>query len=287
MSKPTWRTFTITKKSGKKRTIYQPNQAMQLVQKEIVKKIRSCGIELPSACGGVPGKSVVDHVCMHKTKTGRFNRHFFLVDLADAYDNTILSLILVRLGKMFPGEFTDDFNKHILEQCLRPGGGLITGASSASDLFNLYMEVFVDVDLRRYAIRNGLSYSRYMDDLVFSSDVPIGDCKRGWIIRKLMGANCVINHNKTRLYDLSKHPVVITGVGIASDGKIFVPRKKLATLKALLHRALEKGDVPESVVHGQMQMFMYLMRVNTIHQCRNSTEEKVYQLYLRYKARQV
>ncbi len=283
METPAWRKLPVVSKSGKKRETYAPNRAMRMRQDLIVDTIRSCSIEMPSAFGGVREKGTADNVSVHRKADGRFRRFYYLLDLSSAYNNTTLSTILVHLKFKYPETFTNEFIQMVMNNCLRPGGGLITGASASPDLFNLYMEVFVDEKLREYAKREGLVYSRFVDDLTFSSESPFSGSIRNHIVRLLMDAGCVINHGKVHILDLSKHPVSITGIGIDLSGKMFVPRKKLFAMKELVRRAIEKGDVPSSQVHGTFGLFVYLMERNRIDFRRNKAETKVFDLYQKFK----
>lgn len=286
MEAPVWKVSAVFSK-GKRREVFVPNEAMKRRQDSIVETIRSCGIEMPSAFGGVEGRGIADNVSVHRKTDGRFRRYYYLLDLSSAYNNIFLSRILVNLKSKYPDVFTSEFVQLVMNNCLRPeGGGLITGASASPDLFNLYMEVFVDEKLRMFAKKEELVYSRFVDDLTFSSDIDISKRVRNHIRTVLADAGCVVNDSKVHKLDLLKHPVCITGIGINLSGKMFVPRRRLASMKALVHRAIEKGDVSSDQVHGTLGLFVYLMERNRIHLKRNKTEIKVFDLYQQFKTRE-
>lgn len=142
------------------------------------------------------------------------------------------------------------------QYCLAPEGGLIIGAPASPDLFNLYTGTLLDGRLAELARQYGLKYSRFLDDLTFSSpSAPIGKRKRKAIRQAVIESRFTLSEKKTRVIDLRKGPVVICGIGLEYGGRTFVPRHYTNKIRGLIHRAAAKGDVPLSAVHGRMGVF--------------------------------
>jgi hypothetical protein len=165
------------------------------------------------------------------------------------------------MGKPEAEGYLGDYLKRY---CQSEEGGLVTGGPASPDLFNLFAECVIDSRLRYVATEcHNLVYTRYLDDLTFSSDNVIGGKKRKQIREVLVSAGFNINHAKSKVLDLAKthQAAVINGVGIERSGRFFLPRKALRELELLLHRAsslVEAGGLPlpdQYVIHGKMGVF--------------------------------
>lgn len=267
----------------KRRLIFAANEAMREIHEVIMGHIRSARIAMPSATGGIKGGSPINNVLAHRKRDGGFGRYFYLLDLSSAYKNLTLSIVMMKLHRLYPSVFDRDFIRLVMEHCILPGEGLITGGSASPDIFNLCMEFLIDTKLRALADKYDMVYTRYLDDLTFSADKPIGKRKRNAIIKVLLDADCVVNHGKTQILDSAKQSVQITGVGLRDNGQLYIPRRVHIELVGLLHRAITKKDIPRAFVAGKMAMFVHLSRRGLLDVWSNETEEKLYRLYLQYR----
>ncbi len=254
--------------SRKARPISVPNKSMIRLQQAFVSSLRALCIKMPSAKGCLPGCSPAKNIRFHqdlRRKRGfRFNRYFVLYDLKGAYQNVQLSK-LVEMGLIIDLETDEDEFRRFLESyCFdsnsEHGGGIYTGSPSSPDLFNLYAECFLDRFLRDISKEHGLTYTRYLDDLVFSSSWPMGQMTRKKICKVIREAGFEISSKKAQVLDLKKGPIVINGIGLRDDGTTFLPRHMLRHIDRLLHATLEgkpKEPVKDLVsrIHGLMGMF--------------------------------
>lgn len=265
MDKPAFERYflrDVNHQSGrvKNREIFAPNDSMREVQEGIVAKLRSLEIEMPSATGGVRNGSPVNNVLKHWSPYNKSARYFFLLDLASAYKNVLVSDMLVELKRVWPHDCDEKFVQSVMNHCLIPGEGLATGGNASPDIFNLCMEISIDRQIRSYAEYNDLTYTRYLDDLTFSSPFPIGKRKRNTIIKILTEAGCVVNHQKSQVLDIEKHHVEINGIGLRRSGHFFMPSRVLDELKNLLYRATRGESISDSLIQGKMGGFIYLRR---------------------------
>lgn len=93
----------------------------------------------------------------------------------------------------------------------------------------------------------------------------------------LIGAGFQINHRKVQLLDFAKGAIVLNGIGITPDKRMFMPRHALRRLAGVLHRAIAKGDVDLNRIHGMMA---------TMHAVTSGTskcESKVWDMYQTYR----
>ncbi|MFZ1684644.1 MAG: reverse transcriptase domain-containing protein, partial [Candidatus Zixiibacteriota bacterium] len=189
--------------AGKRRLIGNPNKPMRVLHrlfgKYIVDGVMSTddagyGVrKLPSATGCVPHSNPMLNARKHIK-----GKYFYITDLKNAYpsvDLERLALIIVFLARF--NEYREDISlKFFAEDARREairddplykemlaflslnfaglyGRGLAVGGPLSPDLMNLYCEVYLDSRLRRWCERRDIVYTRYVDDLVFSSESSI------------------------------------------------------------------------------------------------------------------
>jgi len=262
----------------KTRFIQAPNESMRILHDRLIKYLRKLKVEFPFATGAGPKDSPVKNVTLH-----RKNRYFYLTDIENAYSSVNgekLASILCSLDSRLADQEKEVLN-FLQKYCLTPQGGLITGAPASPDLFNIYTGILLDRLLEGLCRTFSLTYTRYLDDLIFSSaKVSIGKRKRR-AIRKLIGVSGFkVSHRKSRVYDLKKGPITINGVGLELGGRIFLPRHFLKKIRGLLHRAMAKGDVNPSVINGMMGVFCDLTDKRNL----NRTEQQILKQYRAYRA---
>ena len=248
--------------STRRRVIYSPNTEMREVHRELIFMVRSLvarsqvSMNYTTAC--LPGSSTTKAVKPHLGK-----RYIYLLDIHHAYESVNgwrLANMIVELNQKV------NIKLNIVEvyyflccYCLLDASGetglfgLITGGPASPDLFNLYCALSIDLHLGRLADRYDLTYGRYLDDLVFSSDQPIGKHRRRAIREAIIDEGFAIAHQKSRYYDLTKGPVIIHGLGLDASGRVFLPRRFRKRMGGMFHLA-SRGRVgirPEQI-HGLM-----------------------------------
>ena len=242
----------------KDRLIHVPNESMAFLHQKFVKQLRSrTKNTMPSACGGMKKQSVLTTLDKHRDQSGKFNRYIYALDLSKAYHQVRidwLAKILLKLdGDFFLSE--EYLYGFLLRYCTKgETPGLVMGGGSSPDLFNYYCEYMIDRFLREFTSKNAITYTRYIDDLLFSSDKPIGRKKRQAIREIILNAKLVIQERKSHVYDLQKNPVSINGVVLHSDGKISVPRRYMTRIQGIIHRGIHYGDVSFLRIQGMVNV---------------------------------
>jgi len=267
----------------KKRCIYAPNEAMKKIHRDFINYLRKLDVDFEYAIGGRPGNSPRSNVCYH-----RKNRFFYLLDFRNAYGSVDLEKTVLMFTQLDFGIEGDEDNK-ILFEFLRkyffiPEGGLLTGGPASPDIFNLYTDFYVDRELGKWCKGNKITYTRYIDDLTFSSPKPITTRKRKEIRRIIHKAGFIVNHKKSRVYDIRKGPVFINGIGLEQGGRIFVPRSFLSKFRGALHRSLTKNDIDPNQIYGMAGVIFSVLGKNPQNLTR--AEEKALELYYKFLQRQ-
>lgn len=254
---PGFSTFYIDDRNNlsgqsKRRLIEQPNAAMRLVHKRLRQVLRCHVDDLPYATGAIKGWSPLRNVQAHGD-----NQYFFLTDIHGAYEQVDMSRLAEVLFQLIP-DLADDaaeVETFLRRYCQSERGGLATGAPASTDLYNLYAAVLLDQPLSTYCAERGITYTRYLDDLTFSSKVPFGKTKRPAMLEIISAAGFGVSDRKTQVLDLAKGAIVINGIGLAPNGRVFLPRWFLREIDALLNRALKYGDVLPGRVTGMIGVF--------------------------------
>lgn len=259
-----------------KRRIYIPNESMSILHKRLIKYLRNLKVPLPFAFGARPKNSPLKNVWWH-----RHNRYFYLLDLHKAYSSVScekLARILCCLDEQLKN-FEQEVYKFLDEYCFYFGKGLVAGAPASPDLFNIYAGILIDKPLGELCRKHNLTFTRYLDDLTFSSSkIPIGRRKRQEIRTIIKGAGFEVNHHKSRVCDLKKGAIVINGVGLEMNERTFVPRDYLRKIRGFMRKlsleeTLKKTD--KQTLIGMMAAFWGV----TDRKKLNKTEQKLVKKY--------
>lgn len=263
--------------SVKKRTLHIPNDSLKKIQQRFVETLRVALRKRPEVCGYATGCfprcSPVKNVFLHKD-----DRFFYIIDLKNAYSNTNLERMSEIISSLLDvrKEETHEFLK---EHCFVPLHGLMTGSCASPDLFNIYCYYEIDIKVEQSGVLEGCSYSRYLDDLCLSSDMPFDKRKRKRIRKIITEAGFQVNHRKCHLFDIRKGPITINGVGLKKNKTIFLPRHFTRKIRGLIHKAGETYDWKLWLkVEGMMGVFKMLTRRHY-----NRTEKKLVSAYLEVK----
>lgn len=150
------------------------------------------------------------------------------------------------------------------------GKGLAVGGPLSPYLLNLYCEVYVDSAIRSYCEKTKdhehpekeIVYSRYVDDLVFSSNTIISSERRRDLRKMIEDGGFTVNHTKSKVLDKTMGAVHITKVGIeqTQDGNVLrFPQNKRRRIEGILKSYLVEpfqGDDPETI-HSMIAEFLY------------------------------
>ncbi len=247
--------------TSKVRLTYAPNVAMRQLHAALLAALRSTAPRMPYATACRAGNSPKRNVEAH-----RRNTFFYVTDLEHAYQSVRPETLAEILSERIPQFFVRGPQmllgfaaaRRTLEflsgYCIAPEGGLIVGAPTSQDLFNLYADVVLDRRLGPMCEAWGVTYTRYLDDITFSATTPIGKRKRAAIRDVVEEAGFSISHPKSHVFDLRRGPVVINGIGLELGGRLFLPRAYLNRTKGLL-LLMRKGKVKRAVVAGVLSPF--------------------------------
>lgn len=234
-----YKVYKIKKRSGGERIIAQPSKFVKLVQKEIVSNFLSDFSVSDESMAYVEGRSIIDNAKAHKESKWILKMDF--KDFFPSIKPNDLFLFLKRENIEL-----SDFDKRILKSFLfrKNGSGfeLSIGAPSSPLVSNLVMKEF-DGILNAECNNLGVGYTRYADDLTFSSDdfdtLSIVKEHVLSILDGLKSPTLKINENKTRVVGEGRSKR-ITGIVITHDREVSIGRYKRKKIRAMLNHYANK-----------------------------------------------
>ena len=238
-----YQSFKIPKKSGGYREICAPKDVLKYIQKtiksglieyyNIIKDIE--GIKTNISHGFENGKSIITNAKIHINK-----RYVINIDLENFF------------GSFHFGRVRGFFEKNryfslplematIIAQLTCYKGALPQGAPTSPIITNLICQIF-DYRILKIAKKYKLDYTRYADDLTFSTNsksiIEKYDAFLNELKHEIEHAGFKINDKKTRLlYKDSRQEVT----GVVVNKKINIPQEYYRQTRAMAHALYFKG----------------------------------------------
>jgi RNA-directed DNA polymerase len=255
-----YRTFYIKKKNGGMRKIIAPMEEIKKEQRRLYHILSKRGkIHEASACR--PGKGIIWNANKHVGKKLMVN-----LDLKDFFGSITSSKIRKILFYYLP-----DYNiKDIEYFCeIATYENKLTVGSPCSPIIADMICYNMDKALTELAENNNAVYTRYVDDITFSSDdtyFPYKCMKEIHRIINMYGFK--INYSKYRIRRNGRHEVT----GLVTNKKVNVPREVLRNFRARLHNLEKegKGVTPEEY----MSLMGYINYFKSINPSKASGFEK-------------
>lgn len=223
--------------------------------------------------GGLPGARLIQNILPH-----RGNKLFYLVDLENAFPSVDLAALRNRLYHRLPHMY-DGMVDFLAEYGTVPGRpGLPQGAITSPYLFNFYLNP-MDQELDEFCGEQGITYTRWLDDLSFSYPEESGGLgeKARRTIREIIEhtSHIKVADRKTRLHRLSVAPVTITGVSLYPDGRV-------QSAPHIIQNASDAfSDVLELAFAGEEMTDDHLALINGHHGALVSTSREPYSRAIR------
>lgn len=237
--------FSIQKKGGGTREICAPISPIKLIQRSLLEFLESAYSPRPSVHGFVAGRSILSNARLH---TG--SRYVLNIDLENFFPSInfgrVRGMLLAHPYKLAPPAAT------ILAQICCHNGALPQGAPTSPTISNMICSR-LDGELQRLANEHHCLYSRYADDITFSTrrrqfpeaiaitkSVASGiEVEPGTFLQRVIQSNGFkINLKKVRL-QRSNIRQAVTGLTVNEYPN--VSRKLIREIRATLHNCKTKG----------------------------------------------
>jgi RNA-directed DNA polymerase len=248
-----YRTFEIKKRGGGTRPINAPSDDLRLVQRNLADVLQECVEEINTstnrrddiAHGFKKGRSIITNASKHRRR-----RYVFNIDLEDFFGT-------INFGRV-RGFFISDRNfalqpavATVIAQIACHGNSLPQGSPCSPIVSNLVGHL-LDIRLVKLASSEGCTYSRYADDLTFSTnkrEFPSaiakqeGDVDHKWqpgdqLVQEVNRSGFTINNRKTRMqYRTSRQDVT----GLVVNKKVNIRSGYRRMVRAMAHRLFTTG----------------------------------------------
>jgi RNA-directed DNA polymerase len=233
-----YKQFTIKKADGKSdRLIEQPSKALKLLQRWLVRRVFDPLPTHPYAHAYVNGRSIATNAAVHQKSRyiSRLDLENFFPSLKSVDVESLLRRSRIALG----GAGLSEEDIHLVCQLVCRFGRLTIGAPSSPTISN---KLLYDLDTRLAEIASGRNayYSRYADDLYFSSSRPgmlFDVCREAEkVIAETVSPRLSINRRKT-YHGSRKRRMVVTGLRITPQANVSVGRELKRKIRVLAHKA--------------------------------------------------
>ncbi len=251
MNNPTYKNYTIRKKKGGKRQIFAPQKKLKEIQKHLNYFLQAyyLMIKPDEVHGFVVNPHYLGTHCniLENAKMHIGKKYVLNIDLKDFFP----SILSMRVKQIFASKYFG-FNEQIATALtlLTTYEGKLPIGSPASPVISNFVCIQLDNDLKKFADMNELVYTRYADDLTFSSDTKISNDTILNIINLIKNNNFEINEKKLRLKTANRKQTV---TGLTVNKKVNVDRKLLKKIRAMLHDFTVNGIDKATQKHFNLQ----------------------------------
>jgi RNA-directed DNA polymerase len=230
-------TFEIHKKSGGVREISAPHTSIKIIQRKLDRVFQTMYKPKMSTHGFVEKRSIVTNAIQHKAP-----KYILNIDLKDFFGT--VNFGRVRGLLMAPPYNLPDAVATCITNLVCSANKLPQGAPTSPIISNMVAHQ-LDRRLQGYAESNRCTYTRYVDDITFStkkSALPkalgtLNELKQFELSKRLItiveSSGFVINTNKTRLQTTQDRQSV-TGI-IVNNKKLNLQRTYIRQIRAMLH----------------------------------------------------
>jgi hypothetical protein len=259
-----YKSFDIKKKTRGHRTIHAPNRGLKAIQKCLNYILQAVyNEEIHTAANGfVLGKSIVDNASMHVQKNYVYNidlkdffpsidkRRVYLkllespFNLRDESRSKIANMIAILCCHEFEVERTKEGSTTNVKEWVLP-----QGAPTSPILSNIVCKK-LDLRLARAARNHGVNYTRYADDITFSSMHNVyqeGSQFLEKVKQIILEQHFEIKASKTRLQKQGEKQEV---TGLIVNDKVNVSQKYIKELRHWLYLWERYGKIQAETLFG-------------------------------------
>jgi len=232
-----YRTFRMRKKGGGYRIIDAPESEYKLMQLALLRSLFD-KIKYPEYVAAfVPGRSCAAAASKHVGK-----RVVVKLDLKDFFPSIRIGMVRSALKDLG----YNDLVSGLIAKMVTLNGRLPQGAPTSGAAANMVAHHRFDKKLVAYAKPLGWEYTRYADDLIFSSnqctDVQQAVELINQVRKVVSRAGFRVNNAKTKIRPYYKQQRVL---GITVNKKLNIPQRDYKRVRALVHNCVVHGPTSQ------------------------------------------
>src|SRR5690554_282920 len=291
VNNPAYKHYAIKKKKGGKRQIYSPEKNLKAIQRRLNYFLQAyyLWIKPNEVFGFVVNPHYLGTYCNiaenAKPHTGK--KHLLNIDLKDFFP----SISAHRVKSVLSSSYFN-FNEQIATALtlLTTYEGKLPIGTPTSPVISNFVCIQLDADLKKFCEANGLQFTRYADDLTFSSDTLISNDIVLDIINLIKKNGFEINEKKLRLKSSNRKQTV---TGLTVNKKVNIDRKLLKKIRAMLHDLKTNGintatkrhfNLSDRIDSKQCARFIYRLEgyINFVGQVRGKSDSIYTKLKLQF-----
>ncbi|MCO6524336.1 MAG: retron St85 family RNA-directed DNA polymerase [Candidatus Schmidhempelia sp.] len=248
-----YKVYKILKRTHGYRVIAQPTKQLKEYQRKFIKIFSQYLVVHEYAMAYQKNKNIQQNAEIHKN-----NSYLLKIDFENFFNSITPALFWNEWENTNPDIFDED-EKKLFSRLLfwNPNRKrtkqekliLSIGAPSSPSISNFVMYRF-DKLITQYCLNKNINYTRYADDLTFSTNtknilyqIPAEVSKN---LNLLFGNKLRVNNSKT-VFSSKAHNRHITGITITNNNKLSLGRERKRYIRALVHQykyaQLEKADI--------------------------------------------
>lgn len=235
-----YKAYAIKKRNGKDRIIHQPSRRLKALQRWLLTNVIASWPVHPAAMAYRQGRSIFDNARVHAE-----SMYLLRMDMQDFFHSITVDDMRAYMEKrksLFDGwtpTDQDGFRNLVLRH-----GRLTIGAPTSPAISNALC-FDLDSALANIGLDHGVAYTRYADDLFFSSRKQnvlkeVEEQVHLQVSNLTIPAGLKINPKKTT-HSSKRGARRVTGIVLGSDGNAYVSRKTKRCVRALV-RNVDKLD---------------------------------------------
>jgi RNA-directed DNA polymerase len=235
---PVYNHYQIKKKKGGWRDIYAPDEELKKIQKKLNYFLQAYYLSIkPDEVHGFVINAGDGKICniAANARPHTHKKYVLNIDLKDFFPNIRARQVFDVFSSPLFGYDEQIATALTLLTTLK--GALPIGAPTSPVISN-FACLNLDASLESYAIANSLVYTRYADDITFSSNQPIISNVQSGIAEIIQDCGFLINEKKVRLITSNRKQTV---TGLTVNEKVNADRKLLKLVRAMLHDLGENG----------------------------------------------
>lgn len=259
----------IPKRHGGERRILIPSVKLKTIQYWLMHKVFSKMQIHDAAMAYVKNRSIVKNAFMHSR-----NKYFLKLDLKEFFPSVKYRDLITRVEKWheadMPGWTLNTEAKDIFKRvCFDETLALPQGYSSSPVISNIVMHE-VDSAISNAIVghedfSSEIVYSRYADDMVFSTNIK-GECAKIYeiargIIYQSKSPQISLNGMKTKYVSSTGGSAIVTGLRVCSDGHITLHKKHKSHIRLMLS-LLHSKKLPEDEFNSLKGHLNYVMHAD-------------------------
>lgn len=238
-----YKVYTIPKRKAGSRTIAHPSKKLKVCQRELTSVLRLMLPVHSASYAYVAGRGIKDNAIVHANSSFLLKMDF--QNFFNSITPDILSSHFAKLGIEISESDLNLLNQVVFWNPSKKSYGkliLSVGAPISPFISNTIMFNF-DKTINEACSLLGVNYTRYADDLTFSTNTKdllfkIPEFVK-YVLSSEFGNRILINDSKT-VFSSKKHNRHITGVTINNEGKLSLGRARKRYISSLIFKYLNK-----------------------------------------------